>query len=112
MAEFETIRLQYEQEINSTTLVQSLSILLRRACISFYPRSEAAGLTGEAWLQFLNDTGQEKNFNIEPGKLISSAPYLSDNTALDFDAEKLINLCDNWLKAQPNKNHDRAESKS
>lgn len=112
LAEFENICHQYEKEKNSTELVQSLSILLRRACISFYPRSEAASLTGEAWLGFLDDTGQDKTFSTEHGKLIASAPYLSENTTLDFDTEKLIELCENWLKAQPNKNHDKAGSKS
>ena len=110
--EFEIICNQYEKEKNPTALVQSLSILLRRACISFYPRSEAASLTGDAWLHFLDDTGEDKKFTSEHGKLIASAPYLSDKTELEFDAEKLIQLCENWLQAQPNKNHDRAGPQS
>ncbi|MCW8830374.1 MAG: DUF4381 domain-containing protein [Gammaproteobacteria bacterium] len=112
LAEFETIRAQYNKEKNSTALVQSLSILLRRACISFYPRSEAASLTGESWLQFLDSTGDEKAFSTNHGQLIASAPYLAENTELNFDAEKLVSLCENWLKAQPNKNHIRAGEKS
>jgi hypothetical protein len=108
LAEFENICHQYGDDKNQTALVQSLSILLRRTCISFYPRSEAASLTGEAWLRFLDDTGQEKNFSSEHGRLIASAPYLSENTKLDIDTEKLIQLCRRWLKSQPNKNHDRA----
>ncbi|MDH5387004.1 MAG: DUF4381 domain-containing protein [Gammaproteobacteria bacterium] len=112
LAEFEILRELFNKEKNTTVLVQSLSILLRRACISFYPRSEAASLTGESWLQFLDDTCTEKAFQTEHGKLIASAPYLSENTPLDFDAEKLISVCENWLKAQPNKNHDRAGSTS
>ena len=112
LAEFEILFELYNKEKNTTALVQSLSVLLRRACISFYPRSEAASLTGESWLQFLDDTGAEKAFQTEQGKLIASAPYLSENTTLDFDAEKLISVCENWLKAQPNKNHDKAGSKS
>ena len=111
-AEFEIIRAEFNKAQNSTVLVQSLSILLRRACISFYPRSEVASLTGKAWLQFLDDTGKEKEFLSEHGQLIATAPYLSDNTTIDFDTEKLILLCENWLKAQPNKNHNKAGSKS
>ena len=111
LAEFEILRDLYNKENNTSALVQSLSILLRRACISFYPRSEAASLTGESWLQFLDDTGGKKAFRTEHGKLIASAPYLSENTTLDFDAEKLISICEHWLKVQPNKNHDKAGSK-
>ena len=112
LAEFEILRELYNKEKNAIALVQSLSILLRRACISFYPRSEAASLTGESWLDFLDDTGKEKAFHTEHGKLITSAPYLSENTVLNFDVEKLISVCENWLKAQPNKKHDRAGSTS
>ena len=112
LAEFESICAQYNKEDNSTMLVQSLSILLRRACISFYPRSEAASLTGQSWLQFLDVTGNKKAFDSDDGQLIATAPYLSENTKLDFDAKKLILICENWLKTQPNKNHDRASTKS
>ncbi|MCK5002309.1 MAG: DUF4381 domain-containing protein [Gammaproteobacteria bacterium] len=112
LAEFENICTQYQSDKNAIALIQSMSILLRRACISFYPRSEAASLTGKSWLAFLDDTSKEKVFDTEHGQLIATAPYLSENTKLDFDAENLIHLCENWLKAQPNKNHDRAGSKS
>ena len=112
IAEFETICAQYTKQKNATILAQSLSILLRRACISFYPRSEVASLTGNAWLAFLDDTGNKKVFNTDDGQLIATAPYLSEKTELDFDTEKLISLCDSWIKAQPNKNYDRAGSKS
>ena len=112
LAEFETIRIQYEQDKNLIVLLQSLSTLLRRACISFYPRSEAAGLTGKSWLDFLDNTGDEKVFNTEKGQLIATAPYISENTKLAIDSEELMQLCENWLRAQPNKNHDRKDKKS
>ena len=112
LAEFETICTQYEQDKNTIVLLQSLSTLLRRACISFYPRSEAASLTGKSWLDFLDDTGSEKVFDTEKGRLIATAPYLSENTKLDIDSEELMQLCENWLRAQPNKNHDRMDKKS
>ena len=111
LAEFESIRAQFNQEKNSTVLVQSLSILLRRACISFYPRSEVASLTGDAWLQFLDDTGSDKAFHSKQSQIITTAPYLSEKTTLDFDTEKLISLCHGWIKAQPNKNHSSTGSR-
>lgn len=112
LAEFEIICTQYQQDKNDLSLLQSISTLLRRACISFYPRSEAASLTGDAWLDFLDSTGNEKNFHSEWGQAIATAPYLSENSHIDIDIEKLISLCDNWLKAQPNKNHLMTSSKS
>lgn len=111
MVEFEIICHRFKKEKNSTELVQSLSTLLRRACISFYPRSEVASLTGEAWLQFLDDTAHEKLFNTGHGKIISTAPYLSEDVTPYFDAEKLITLCNQWLKTQPDKDHIMAGKK-
>ncbi|MDH5711094.1 MAG: DUF4381 domain-containing protein [Gammaproteobacteria bacterium] len=106
-AEFENICAQHQKDNNALQLVQSLSILLRRACISFYPRSEVAGLTGKEWLSFLDSTMKAANTTItftgEHGQLIATAPYLADNTELEIDTEKLIQLCENWLRAQPNK---------
>lgn len=111
IAEFEAICTLYKENNNSLQFIQSLSILLRRTCISFYPRSEVAGLTGEAWLQFLNDTmgesARENEFITEHGQLLATAPYLSENTDLDIDADKLIQLCENWLRAQPNKKNGK-----
>ena len=112
LAEFEILCAQHEQDKNTLSLLRSLSILLRRACISFYPRSEVASLTGDAWLAFLNTTGNEENFNSEQARLIATAPYLSEKTPLDIDAGKFIELCQNWLKAQPNKKHIMAAKKS
>ena len=76
-----------------------------------YDVTEVASLTGKSWLAFLDDTGKEKSFNTEYGQLIATAPYLSENTKLDFDADNLIQLCENWLKAQPNKNHSTKGSR-
>ena len=108
-AELESICAQHKKDNNALVLVQSLSILLRRACISFYPRSEVASLTGDAWLKFLDDSMSDSNcqntFHSEHGRLLATAPYLAENSKLDIDAEKLIQLCENWLRAQPGKNH-------
>ena len=111
LTEFKNICAQYKNDNSSILLVQSLSILLRRTCISFYPRSEVASLTGQSWLAFLDNTGKEKNFGTENGKLLASAPYLSANTHLDINTEKLISLCENWLRAQPNKDHSSTGSR-
>ena len=112
LAEFEAIRIQYEQDKNAIKLLQSLSTLLRRACISFYPRSEVASLTGKSWLAFLDNTGNEKVFDTKKGQLIATAPYLSENTKLDIDSKELMQLCENWLRAQPSKHHSSMGKKS
>ena len=110
--ELDSIRRQYEQTRNHQQLAEQLSILMRRASISFHPRSEAAGLTGKNWLDYLDSTSKKPGFNQEAGQLLISAPYLpADRTAskeMAANAEALVNLCENWLRAQPHVNKKHA----
>jgi hypothetical protein len=100
-AEFETIKQQFQDTQNKSQLARSLSTLLRRANISYYPQANIAGLTGESWLSHLDKTNTrpfvKASFNSETGKVLLSAPYLPDETTLDFDARTLIGLCESWL---------------
>ena len=100
-SELERIRQQYQKVENRPQLARDLSILLRRANISYYPEANIAGLTGEQWLQHLDMTNDRPSadlaFQSETGKILLTAPYLPDDAELDFDAGKLISLCESWL---------------
>ena len=106
-AELGVIKQQFQQTQNRSQLAKSLSILLRRASISFYPAKDIAGLTGESWLAYLDDTNanpiKDKKFQSETGQALLSAPYLPDNSTLDFDTQGLIQLCESWLLSSHNK---------
>jgi len=105
LEQLDIIRDQFKTDNNKIILAQSLSILLRRACISFYPRASTAGLTGTAWLHYLDNTAEDKEFTNGHGKILATAPYLPSHSASDLDANKLLSLCETWLLAQPRKNH-------
>ena len=113
VAEIETIKNNYLSDKKTYALIQSLSVLLRRSCISFYPRHETAGLTGEAWLRYLDNTYREKPsstdapFQLGVGKILASAPYMAEHNTIDIDAEALLELCEKWLQAQPIKNQQK-----
>ena len=100
-AELEKIKQQFEKTQNKSQLAKSLSILLRRANITYNPDSNIAGLTGEDWLAWLDHTLRKSaagiSFQSDKGKILLSAPYISENTVLDFDAKELIHLCESWL---------------
>lgn len=97
------IRQAYAQHHDGQVLVQQLSTLLRRACLSTYARDEVAGLTGEAWLAFL-DQGLAKQkklkhrFSDDVGRVLTSAPY---QRAGKINGEVLLTLCDYWIGALP-----------
>ena len=102
-AELEQIKARYRQTQNKPRLAEALSVLLRRTSISFYPKSDIAGLIGHDWLAYLDEThsrsSNSKKFQSSIGEVMLTAPYLPDDAVLDFDAEKLIRLCESWLLA-------------
>lgn len=70
-----------------------LSTLLRRAAMIRHPRARVAGLTGDAWLEFLDD--DEHRFSEGVGSALVSAPYAR---AQSVDAQALLALCESWMR--------------
>ena len=71
-------------------------MLIRRTCLARYPRADVAGLTGEAWLAFLDETGRTREFSTGAGRVLVSAPY--QNRA-DTDVDALVGVTTKWLFA-------------
>ncbi|VAW50696.1 FIG00657500: hypothetical protein [hydrothermal vent metagenome] len=107
--ELDDIKTLFQQTQNKSQLARSLSVLLRRASISYYPdtKNNGAGLTGQQWLSWLDNTTQHlqktKRFQSDVGNVLINAPYLPENTDLDFDAETLIELSESWLLSKHKK---------
>jgi len=78
-------------------IVRRLSALLRRVCISVFPRTEAAGLTGKAWLTFLDRALSRPAFSEGPGRVLAEAPYRPSVPAGEI--EPLLALAREWLAA-------------
>lgn len=77
--------------------MRQLSILLRRLSISLFPRAEAAGLTGEAWLTFLDRPLQRPAFSVGEGRVLAEAPYRPEVQA--EEVEPLLALTREWIDA-------------
>ncbi len=80
------------------TLLTELSILLRRVAIASFPPHRVAGLTGAAWLRFLDETGGKGQFSSPLGLQFITLPY---NLELEANGEQLIVLARNWIKRAP-----------
>lgn len=76
-----------------------LSKLLRRVAISNLPRTKVAGLTGQDWLLFLDNSVKGTPFSDGVGQLLSDVPYRNISPTDDQMAQ-LLNLCQDWLNAQ------------
>ncbi|HEB63489.1 MAG TPA: DUF4381 domain-containing protein [Gammaproteobacteria bacterium] len=77
-----------------STFSAQISTLLRRLALTQFNRNEVAGLTGRAWLEFLDRTGQTKNFTQGVGKTVITAPY---QTTSDIDAQELVSIVKDWI---------------
>lgn len=86
-------------EANPLETLQQLSALLRRVAISISPRSQSAGLTGLAWLQYLDKSMPGTPFSDGAGRHLIDAHYRRQAPS-DIDIPALINLCEQWLKRQ------------
>lgn len=76
--------------------LRRLSILLKRVALATYDREQVAGLTGEAWLSWLDASLGEPRFSQGPGRLLMDAPYRPRPMA---DVEPLLALSRDWLRA-------------
>lgn len=86
-----------DPNMSSMQKLCELSILVRRVAISVAPRSEVAGLTGSAWLAFLDNGLKDAPFSEGVGRLLVDAPYRK-TPPTEPEISDLINLCRDWLK--------------
>jgi len=93
LAELSSIETNFDQHQNSQQLVSELSILLRRICISRFPRHDVAGLNGEAWTDFLNS--QANSFDAETSQALISGPFQKQ---CDISSQTLISACRHWIE--------------
>lgn len=95
MLEFHTIQGAFQSHGDKSRLLADLSTLLKRACISRYGREQTAGLAGEAWLKFLDQSGSTNEFSQGCGRALLAQRYVKDPS---FTPQELIELVKKWLE--------------
>ncbi len=93
LTELNTIETCFEEHKNTQQLVSEISVLLRRICISRFPRHDVAGLNGEAWTAFLNS--QSKRFDADSCQALISGPFRKQ---CNINGQQLISACRDWIK--------------
>jgi hypothetical protein len=94
--QWRTLRAVSESSGDTGALVRELSEFLRRVALSLRPRPEVAGLTGEAWLAYLDMTLGGEHFRHGPGHVLINAPYQRTHAG---DLRACLDLCERWLRA-------------
>ena len=81
----------YESHRNVVTFAAQVSELLRRAMLAYAPRQNIAGLTGEAWLAWLDHDLAHPQFVAGPGRALIELPYRNpDSDKIDADVYALV----------------------
>ena len=82
---------EYLEHRNPVTLGKQLSELLRRSMLAYAPRDLVAGLTGDAWLQWLDGGMALPYFHTQGGKSLLELPYRDpDGDFSDVDIDALL----------------------
>jgi Domain of unknown function (DUF4381) len=84
---------------DAQAILKQLSQLLRRIAISYYPRQAVAGLSGEAWLAFLDRGFDDAPFSNGVGRCLLDGPYRAAS-AEPPDLQALFALCERWIALQ------------
>ncbi|MEE4360846.1 MAG: DUF4381 domain-containing protein [Pseudomonadales bacterium] len=87
------------RELSAAERVAELATLLRRTALSVWPRSLVAPLTGEAWLAFLDSTGQGSRFADGVGRSLIEAPYDPSLRLPDAQVDALQQEIEGWVRS-------------
>lgn len=89
--------LKRDNTLDAQQKLTQLSVLIRRVAISIAVDEAVAGLTGQAWLEFLDRAVKGKPFTQGIGQLLADAPYRR-SPPTEAEMLQLIELCGIWLK--------------
>lgn len=92
LAELDDIEQQHRD--NPAELVKKTSALLRRCAISLHGRHRISGLTGQAWLTFLDGQSRQPVFGDRFKAMLTELPYREETGA---DVDDLLVAVRYWL---------------
>jgi len=90
----ENYRQQYPHLVNSQLTSARVSELLKRVALVYFPRGKVAGLQGDSWLSFLNNTSTGLDFNQTQAELLQ-LPYQPASSDINLDL--LFTLAKSWI---------------
>jgi hypothetical protein len=71
--------------------------LTKRVALAAYPRDQVAALTGDAWLLFLDATGETRAFTEGVGQVLKDAAYRRDSSSGIADLKPLAEVIRHWI---------------
>ena len=90
LQQLQDLTADYEQHRDAVRFSAAISELLRRTMLAYAPRQEVAGLTGDAWLAWLDRDLDTPLFQTEAGRKLLEMPYRRPDQ--DLAAMELIDV--------------------
>lgn len=76
---------------------QQFSALLKRTALTAWPREKVASLSGESWLQFLNESAHGELFHNAPANRIEALALRPENLSHE-DEQALRQTAATWIR--------------
>jgi hypothetical protein len=84
------------QQLSPTQALQLANQLFKQTALAAPFSNDVAGLSGNNWLAFLDQSGNTHEFSEGVGRLLKEGPYQPALAAIDKDA--LLKLTRQWIK--------------
>ncbi len=84
----------HKRNQDNQNLLLNLSRWLRQVSLMAFPERKIAGITGLAWLEFLDEVMGKSEFRQGPGQIFAAAVYTRQP---DFNDDLILALCDSWV---------------
>lgn len=81
---------RYADDRDAVQLAIDVSALLRRAMLAYAPRADVAGLTGAAWLEWLDSGLDKPAFADGAGRALVDLPYRRPGADYDADVDAML----------------------
>lgn len=91
------------QPVDAGRTLSELSALLRRTAVTSGKREQIAGLTEQAWLNYLDRSLPDSPFSQGVGRFLADSHYRPSPPKDEIDFDALFALCERWLKQQDRK---------
>ena len=92
-------RKEFEDHRDPVRLATDVSELLRRTMLAYAPRAEVAGLTGDAWLAWLDRDLPVSHFREGAGRKLLDLPYRNpESVGTDLDVDGMLTAARERLK--------------
>lgn len=77
-----------------------IPVILKKTALSAFPRSDVAGLRGQPWIDWLNESGRKDRFTDDDARLFDQLLYTSgEHSIADDVASSLIQRSKAWARS-------------